>query len=1129
MDSSSSSSSSPSSPSPSSPSSSSSPPSSPSSSSSSNARTYDVFLSFRGEDTRKTFTGHLYSALTDAGVNAFIDDRELPKGENIPEELVRAIQGSRISVVVFSRNYADSSWCLEELVKIMECRRTVRQMMIPVFYDVDPSDVRKQTGIFSKSFEKHEKWFLSDSEKVLRWRSALTEAANLSGWDLRNTADGHEAKFIKKITEEILRQLKNTYLFEALYPVGIDSRVRVMTSLLNISEEDEVRMVGILGMGGMGKTTIAKAIYNRLYDSFEGRCFLGNVRETWNRPNCEVSLQEQLLSDILKRKVKLNNPDRGIMEIKDRLCRMRILLVVDNIDDADQLKAVAGSRDWFGFGSRIIITTRNMRWHAFRRSFPDKDYVQLSGNVAAYCGGLPLALEVLGSFLFGRSIPEWENAIKKLERIPHNKIQEKLKISYEALTDETIQEMFLDISCFFVGMDRNYVLQILDGCGFFAEIGISVLLQRCLVTINEENKLTMHGLLRDMGRDIVRKESPKELGKRSRLWHQEDVIDVLTKETGTQKIEGLSLKRERHNIVGFNTQAFAIMQGLRLLQLYYVKLNGSYEYLSKELRWLCWHGFPMKFIPNEFYLGNLVALNMKYSNLKNVWKNPKLLEKMKILNLSHSHYLTRTPDFSKLPNLSQLILKDCRSLYEVHHSIGYLDKLVLVNLKDCKILKSLPKDFYKLRSLETLILSGCSQFENLDEDLGEMLSLATLDADNTAIRNVPFTIVRLMNLRHLSLCGLKASPSKPFYSLIWSWLMGRKNSNPTSFLPPSLQGLSSLTTLSLTDCHLADDAIPKDIGTSLPSLVILKLQNNKFSRLPSSFGRLSNLKDLRLDNCTMLQSIPNLPASLEAFYATNCTSLENLPNMSKMSNMQILSLANCHKLVASLDMDNLLKLAITLQRERCNSISTSFSDSILQECKESGGFCVLPGNIIPEWFTHSKEGSIVCIEVPQLVGCNVVALVVCTVYSSFPTSGMISLDLPTISVITNTKGGEPTRMTITTDIVISEEDNIWLGYFSNDTFKLEGGDMVNISFDFGVRATVKKTGVHFLWDKCDDSIKYISRANGYTTVLGDDDDVAKHEARIRAKRLRADEEEVAPSHRWSDEHNNNCKRMKVER
>lgn len=367
----------------------------------------------------------------------------------------------------------------------------------------------------------------------------------------------HEAKFIKKITEEILRQLKSTYLFVALYPVGIDSRVRVMTSLLNISEEDEVRMIGILGMGGMGKTTIAKAIYNQLHDSFEGRCFLANVRETWNRPNCKASLQEQLLSDILKRKVKLNNPARGIMEIKDRLCRMRILLVVDDIDDADQLKAVAGSRDWFGFGSRIIITTRNMRlllllgvdilyipkkmndaeslelfsWHAFRRSFPNKDYVQLSKNVADYCEGLPLALEVLGSFLFGRSIPEWENAIKKLERIPHNKIQEKLKISYEALTDETIQEMFLDISCFFVGMDRSYVLQILDGCGFFAEIGISVLLQRCLVTINEENKLTMHGLLRDMGRDIVRKESPKKLGKRSRLWHQEDVIDVLTKET----------------------------------------------------------------------------------------------------------------------------------------------------------------------------------------------------------------------------------------------------------------------------------------------------------------------------------------------------------------------------------------------------------------------------------------------------------------------------------------------------------------------------------------------------------------------------------------------------------------------
>ena len=159
-----------------------------SSSSTSKRWIYEVFLSFRGEDTRNNFTGHLYMALKDAGINAFLDDNELRRGENITEELVRAIQASRISVIVLSRRYADSSWCLEELVKIMECRTKLGQIVLPVFYDVDPSDVRKQTGRFAESFNQKHKDI--DEDKVKRWRAALTDAADLSGWDLRNTADG---------------------------------------------------------------------------------------------------------------------------------------------------------------------------------------------------------------------------------------------------------------------------------------------------------------------------------------------------------------------------------------------------------------------------------------------------------------------------------------------------------------------------------------------------------------------------------------------------------------------------------------------------------------------------------------------------------------------------------------------------------------------------------------------------------------------------------------------------------------------------------------------------------------------------------------------------------------------------
>jgi hypothetical protein len=145
---------------------------------------YDVFLSFRGEDTRNGFTSHLNGILRHNGINTFIDD-ELRRGEEISLELLEAIESSRISIIVFSQNYASSSWCLDELVKILECKKN-GQIVLPVFYRVDPSDVRNQKGNFGEAFAKHEERFRDNMEKVQRWRMALTEAANLSGWHYKD-------------------------------------------------------------------------------------------------------------------------------------------------------------------------------------------------------------------------------------------------------------------------------------------------------------------------------------------------------------------------------------------------------------------------------------------------------------------------------------------------------------------------------------------------------------------------------------------------------------------------------------------------------------------------------------------------------------------------------------------------------------------------------------------------------------------------------------------------------------------------------------------------------------------------------------------------------------------------------
>ena len=146
---------------------------------------YDVFLSFRGEDTRNSFTDHLYAALDQKGIKTFRDDERLEKGKPISMELLNAIEKSKFAIIILSRNYASSSWCLDELVKIVECKEDTRLTILPVFYGVDPSDVRNQRDSFAEAFAKHEV-LIKNKEKLQLWRAALTQVANLSGWDTRN-------------------------------------------------------------------------------------------------------------------------------------------------------------------------------------------------------------------------------------------------------------------------------------------------------------------------------------------------------------------------------------------------------------------------------------------------------------------------------------------------------------------------------------------------------------------------------------------------------------------------------------------------------------------------------------------------------------------------------------------------------------------------------------------------------------------------------------------------------------------------------------------------------------------------------------------------------------------------------
>ncbi|XP_028091615.1 TMV resistance protein N-like [Camellia sinensis] len=366
-----------------------------------------------------------------------------------------------------------------------------------------------------------------------------------------------ESKFIHKIVEVVADKLKCKILGNSPYLIGIHSRAKNIGLWLQ-DECSDVGIVTICGIGGIGKTTIAKFLYNSNFSRFECSSFLANVREILKQPNGLLQLQTQLLSDILKgRKENLYSVDEGIVKITHALCCKRVLVILDDVDTMDQLDAVLGMRDWFSQGSKIIITTRRVRllrahevyqvhnvenlnyneslelfsWHAFGKNCPIDGFIEDSKRVVQYCGGLPLAIKILGSSLSGKSLIVWKSHLEKLKAIPNYEVVEKLKISYDSLQDDHDKNLFLHVACFFVGMDEDWVVTILDGCDFYTTVGIQNLIDRCLLTVDERRQLVMHQLVQEMGREIVRQESPKELGERSRLWNHKDSFNVLRENT----------------------------------------------------------------------------------------------------------------------------------------------------------------------------------------------------------------------------------------------------------------------------------------------------------------------------------------------------------------------------------------------------------------------------------------------------------------------------------------------------------------------------------------------------------------------------------------------------------------------
>nr|XP_017224654.1 PREDICTED: TMV resistance protein N-like isoform X1 [Daucus carota subsp. sativus]XP_017224655.1 PREDICTED: TMV resistance protein N-like isoform X1 [Daucus carota subsp. sativus] len=464
---------------------------------------WDVFLSFYGMETRRNFISHLYHALDQAGIVTFKDDPALEKGEEISSALRQAIRNSKMFVVVISENFANSSWCLDELVEILSCKRTNNQV-IPVFYYVHPSDLRYHKGSFGVALKKHEKRHSVD--RIQKWKSALTEIAALSGYHLEDAKES-EADTIQNIVENVLSQTstKAVHLQRCLF--GIDPAVEEIYQQLSLKSND-VRALGICGMGGIGKTTLAKALYDKYSLKFNISCFVENVRQN-SQGASPPSLLHQLLKELLRVKdLKVRDSDSALRKLREILSTNKALIVFDDLDQSNYSELVVRICNLFSDGSRMIITTRDSNllnqlklemskvdtymvkrlneinslelfsYHAFKKSKPPEKYLALSKSFVTYAGGLPVALKVLGSSLCGRKdVSFWKLKLEKVQKIPMESIQRILELSYDELEDDSQKAIFLDIVFFFLGEKIHDAVDVFRSCDFFSESGIPILLK----------------------------------------------------------------------------------------------------------------------------------------------------------------------------------------------------------------------------------------------------------------------------------------------------------------------------------------------------------------------------------------------------------------------------------------------------------------------------------------------------------------------------------------------------------------------------------------------------------------------------------------------------------------------------
>ncbi|CAI0421311.1 unnamed protein product [Linum tenue] len=853
------------------------------------AGNYEVFLSFRGPDVRTTFADSLYHFLDHSKIRTFFDDEGLRKGEKIAPSLVQAIQESKIYIPILSQGYASSKWCLEELsLMVKSLNQNQGHILLPIFYFVEPRDARRQEGSYSRAFRQHSR--KHDAETVKEWKEALQVVSHMKGWHVTES-DGwsHLMGNYRIVTDEL---------------IGVESHVKEVRDLLDLDSKG-VKIVGIYGMGGIGKTTISKAVYNDVSSRFERSCFLEDIRETLLKNDGAVTLQNKIISSIMRHDSHVKDTSEGIHIIRDKVCKYKVLIVLDNVDRRFEFDNIFGNLRDFSIESRFIMTTRDIRVldffeecrlfeakvmtridsfqlfrkHAFGVGDHQEEKEILCEEFVKAAAGLPLALKVIGSLLFRKEKRVWQEKLEELKERPSDtRVHEILKISYNDLTPAE-KDIFLDIACFFVGKTKELPFYMWNDCKFYPESSVSSLILRSLLRIDERNQFWMHDHIRDLGRAIVREENIKQSWKRSRIWSEEEALDMLENGKGNDKVEVLRVNLGDRDVLKLTDEEFRNLSGVRFLEVRGGRMTGDFSKILPNIRWLqlC----LCRSIPTDVNLKKVIILNLEGSYVRDDWKGWKRVKegkKLKVVNLRQCEDLVKAPDLSSCGRLEVINLELCTKMGGELH-IGNFKNLKLLRLSSSKITE-LKGDIQMLQDLEEIDASNLTE---MPAGIALPTSLKKLWLSSPSVPN----LLELKDLEDLCFQHCHGAPEIP--GDIWLHLTKLKK-----------------LTVSFSHCKslLLQDSVAK-LPSSLNSLVVSCMQ---LETLPD-LANLSNLIELRLRSVQVdeIHGVGQLKM-LEAFAISDAPNLKSLDGLENLVLLQRLTVVYCGALEKLPSISNLTKL-----------------------------------------------------------------------------------------------------------------------------------------------------------------------------------------------------------------------------